>query len=102
MENIFVSLYSFIPLIGLCGYLPQIRTLFYSKSGAESISLSTWTLWMGTWMISLGYGIFSLQDFLFSSTCVMNIIGHSTIIAMVIYKRHKYTYQVRAGLMDMA
>lgn len=90
MENLFSFLYSFIPLIGMCGYLPQIYRLIYQNAPTDSISLTTWGLWFGTWTISLGYGVVCLNDVLFSLTCSMNLIGHAAIIVLVLYKRGKF------------
>lgn len=87
MESFFSFFYSFIPLIGLCGYVPQIYRLIYMNAPTNSISLATWGLWSVTWGISLGYGVFVLKDTLFSLTCTMNLIGHAAIIVLVLYKR---------------
>ncbi len=89
MEEIVTFAYSFIPLIGMAGYLPQIKTLLSSESRGHSISLSTWFLWLATWVISLGYGIICLQDILFSITCIINLIGHIAVIGLVLYKRNR-------------
>lgn len=89
MENFLTFAYSFIPLVGMMGYVPQIKTLLLPETRGFSISLSTWFLWLATWIISLGYGVFCLEDFLFSLTSTMNIAGHILVISLVLYKRNK-------------
>lgn len=76
----------------MLGYIPQIKTLIFSNERGNSISLSTWFLWLGTWVISLSYGVLCLQDLLFSMTCIMNVIGHITVIFLVLFKREIVTF----------
>jgi hypothetical protein len=88
--DFFMFMYPIVPLVGITGYLPQIINLFRTTEAPKSISLSTWMIWTITWIVSFGYAIFSLQDLLFATTSGMNLVGHVLIIALAIYKRHKY------------
>ncbi len=80
-------LYSFVPVLSLAGYLPQVRLLIVRKEKAASVSLSSWLLWLSMASISLGYGVFCLEDFLFSISCAMNFLGCFTVVALVLYRR---------------
>ncbi len=87
MEDTLTILYSFIPLVSLIGYLPQIRVLLVQKEKASSISLSSWYLWLFMSVVSLGYGVFCLHDVLFSMTSAMNLLGCLSITLLVLYRR---------------
>lgn len=43
-----------------------------------------------TWLISLGYAVFTLQDFMFALTSGMNLVGHLVLITLTLYKSYKY------------
>lgn len=90
MDNLFSFIYPIVPLIGFAGYVPQIIRLLKIQRPAKSISFQTWMIWTLTWGISLGYGIFCLQDLLFSLTCFMNVVCHIIIMALTYFKRVKY------------
>jgi len=86
----FTFMYPIVPLVGITGYLPQMINLFKTNEAPKSISLLTWMIWTSTWMVSFGYAVFSVQDLLFATTSGMNLVGHLFIIALAVYKRHKY------------
>ena len=88
--ELFTFLYPVVPLIGLMGFLPQIFTLIKITEAPNTISVSTWSIWTMTWLISFGYAVFAMHDTLFAVTCGMNLVGHILIIALTIYKRNKY------------
>ena len=89
-NGLFTFLYPLVPLIAFFGYIPQIYILVNSERAPQSISLHTWSLWTFTWVISFGYAVFCIQDIMFSITCAMNVIAHSSIIILKIYKDYKY------------
>lgn len=86
-ESVFTALYPLVFLIGLSGYLPQLYALITCRTSAESISLLTWFIWTSTWLISLGYGLTKLDDLMFCAVALMNVIGHLTVIILVMYRR---------------
>ncbi len=87
MENVFVQIYPFVFMIGIAGYLPQICKLVRDRASADGMALSTWAIWTLTWMISLGYGITKLQDFMFCVVAGMNMAAHLAIIGIILYRR---------------
>ena len=89
-DAICVFLYPLVPIIAIGGYLPQIYKIAKSKTSMGSVSLMTWLIWFCAWGISLGYGVFSLQDFMFSLCCLVNMTAHVAIISLVAYKRRLY------------
>ena len=88
--HVFTLLYPVVPLVGLAGFIPQISTLLRTQDTPSSISLSTWSMWTLTWLISFGYAVCAIQDVLFAITAGLNLIGHILIVGLTMFKRHKY------------
>ena len=80
-------LYSGIAVIAIIGYTPQIIKLWKSNTDSKDVSLLTWLIWMGTWVISLFYGILELQDLKFCIVAIINLIGHVFIIGLTLRNR---------------
>lgn len=90
INDLFTFLYPVVPMVGMAGYVPQIVALIRAKRIPQSISLSTWFAWTMTWLVSLGYGVFELQDSLFCMTASMNLMGHLAIIGLTLFKKCQY------------
>lgn len=83
-------LYSFVAVVALIGYMPQIRRIWVTKSDCRDISLSTWFIWTLATFISLAYGIFELGDWKFCMITGVNATCHAAILGMIIYKRYTF------------
>lgn len=51
---------SCVPLLSLCAYVPQWRKLLKTRS-SDSISLSSWVLWTGSYSIAVLYSSLLLR-----------------------------------------
>jgi len=83
-------LYSGIAVIAIIGYTPQIIKLWQSDNDSKDVSILTWLIWMGTWVISLLYGIFELEDLKFCIVAVINLFGHSAVIGLTLRNRNRF------------
>jgi len=83
-------LYSLIAIVAIIGYTPQIIQLWRSKTDSKDVSLLTWGIWMGTWIISLLYGVFELGDMKFTLVAIINLIGHVFIIVLTLCNRNRF------------
>ena len=86
---LFKLLYVAVPIIGIGAYIPQIIGLYLQKTCAVSFTLSTWYLWIFASAVCVGYGAFSLQDFMFTLTSVLHLAAQILIVGLVLYRRHK-------------
>ncbi len=84
--NFFLVLYPFVSLINMAAYLPQIKKLLQTNS-LDGVSLSAWMSWLFGSVVTLGYGIYYLNDFLFLATQALNAIMVFTIISIIFYKQ---------------
>lgn len=83
-------LYSTIVIIAVFGYVPQLYKLWKSETDGMDISIATWLIWLYTWVISLLYGIFELEDLKFCIVAVINLIGHFGIIGLTLRNRKRF------------
>ncbi len=83
-------LYSTIGVITAFGYLPQVLALIRAQTKCEEVSLRAWIIWEYTSIVSLLYGLFELNDLKFTLVNTVNTFFVSLIVAIIIYKRHKY------------
>ena len=80
-------LYQLVAIISAIGYLPQIYNLIISTGKSLAISLTTWFIWLSSWLISLTYGILYIEDWRFILVASINVLGHVLIIGLTIYNR---------------
>ncbi len=85
MEALFTFLYPFVFVIGMAGYAPQLYKIYHEPACAKAMSLSTWSIWLSSWALSLGYGITVIQDMKFCIIAGMNVIAHFITISMIVY-----------------
>jgi len=88
MEQIFVYLYPVVTVGSLAGYLPQILKLARANSADDKIALQSWLTWIGTYIISLGYGLFHLKDPMFVTTTCISMASMVVVVCLVLYNRH--------------
>lgn len=95
MEDLFIYLYPLVTINSILAYLPQWMTL-YKADDLESFSISSWVMWIVGSAISLGYGVFHLQDMMFCITTGVGLLFMIGIVSTVLYKRR----QVSCSLVD--
>ncbi len=91
MESTLVLLYSFVPLISLVSYLPQIKSLSKaSYEEARGMSITSWMIWSGSSIISTGYAAIKVGDPLVIFSNAVCLACSVTIMAMLLYKQAQY------------
>lgn len=101
MDQFFIYIYPLVTIISVIGYLPQIKTLITTRTNCADIALSSWTLWLVSSAISVGYGVFYLKDTMFIITCAANLCLVGTVIALVIYRRQQWTALENANALNV-
>ena len=86
--SIISLLYSTIVIIAVFGYAPQIWKLWKSDSDGNDISITTWLIWLYTWVVTLLYGWIELADLKLCIVAMINLVGHLAIIFLT-YKNRK-------------
>ena len=88
MESIFIYLYPLVTINSILAYVPQVARLIKTDD-VESISLSSWNMWIIGSASSLGYGVFHLKDLLFCITTGVGLVFMIAIVSIVLYKKQK-------------
>ena len=90
-ENLdFLTLtYGFFNMLRLMSYAPQLVLLAQDKSGAKSISVSSWLIWTGANLTTAVYAWVRLADVPLSLLNAFNTGCCATMLALLIYKRTK-------------
>ncbi|MFK7839705.1 MAG: hypothetical protein AB8B83_05185 [Bdellovibrionales bacterium] len=83
-------LYATIVLIAVFGYVPQIYKLWTSNSDGMDISITTWLIWLYTWVVTLLYGMFELDDLKLCIVAIINLFGHVGIIGLTCRNRYRF------------
>ena len=78
-------------------YVPQIVAAWRCTDGARAISLLTWGSWVVSHLTSLAYGTLVLHDPFFVAITMINLLGCSTITAIVAIHRWRLRQQEASG-----
>lgn len=85
-ETLLIAAYGLVPVISTGAFVPQIVALAKSDGELKNFSFAAWSTWLLSAIISVFYGVFYLQDFMFilasSVACFFNVI----IITLAAYK----------------
>lgn len=86
VETYIIAAYALVPVIVVCGYVPQIVCLLKTEYVSGSFAFSTWILWLASSSITLAYTAVYIQDALLSITALLNVAPISAIIAIASWK----------------
>jgi uncharacterized protein with PQ loop repeat len=87
LEEITLALFAASNSIRVIGYLPQIHKAAIDKSGAASISLMTWFIFLIANVSTVAYALVNLSDFALAACFLVNGLCCVAILAIVIWKR---------------
>ena len=88
--QVLISLYAINGFIAVVGYWPQIIKLVKSTTKPEHFSMSGWSLWVYTTLITFLYAIFINGDKIFMLVSGMYFLGTFSIWFLIVYKNGKY------------
>jgi hypothetical protein len=87
-EDFLIVAYSFVALLAIIGYGPQIYLLWKSNGRSKSTPISTWLLWTFEAGVAFLYAIFILKDLLTICVFSIDLVAASAILGLTIYNRH--------------
>lgn len=96
LSLIFGFLYPIVPIIAVGGYCPQLYAAFKSSTRMDSISLTTWSIWLFAWSVAFGYSAITIADAMLTFTAAVNILCHVLLIGMIVYKRRCYDLKLNS------
>ena len=90
MEAFFAFAYSLVALINVVSYFPQIVSLVKADARSVNVSIASWLMWAFSYVLSVGYGIFCLNDMKFvvvSGVSLVMVLSVTILLIHNIYYR---------------
>lgn len=88
MAELMKALYPLVVVISIIGYLPQIQKLMFATRRAQNVSLSSWALWLVSGTLSLGYGVYVLEDLMFILTSALGALFIYITFGLIVYNNY--------------
>ncbi len=88
-ETLVILGFAAVPFIEFSGYIPKLIETHNHKGPIKNFSYRMWSIWLMSGLISLVYGVFHLQDFLFTVCVMFNLAPVAAILGYALYKEDK-------------
>jgi hypothetical protein len=87
-----ITLALFYLFSGLRGamYLPQIACLARHRGRAKEICCATWAFWTCANASTAAYAVTNVSDPLLFASGLMNMAGCAAVLAITLWKRHRF------------
>ena len=89
IQSAVAALYSGLGNLLAFLYLPQICTIWRSRSGAHDISLSAWFLWTVFAFITVCYALLVARDARFGAVSASNLVGCALVTGVTAWRRYR-------------
>ncbi len=86
LDTLIMSAYALVPIIAVGAFIPQTISVIKAKESLESFSFTAWGVWQISGLISLAYGVFHLQDFMFILTSSASVFCNALVLSIATYK----------------
>lgn len=85
-ESVLTYSYSLVPIIYVCGYGPQLRSLYLQETKLENFPFATWFMWLVAATVSGLYGHMVVSDTLITVSGLSNVFPIMTVMLYAAYK----------------
>ena len=89
IQSAVAALYSGLGTLLALLYVPQICTIWRSRSGARDISLPAWSLWTVFAFITVCYALLVARDARFGAVSASNLVGCAAVTGVTAWKRYR-------------
>lgn len=80
-------LYAVFGVVLVGAYIPQLLSVWRSRTGAADVSLLTWSVWSASATVTLLYAGLVARHFEFVLVSVGNLVGCYAVTGCVVYRR---------------
>jgi uncharacterized protein with PQ loop repeat len=87
--DILSALYVMVGFVFTIAFIPQLRTLWRDRTGAASVSISTWAMFSACNVITLLYAITHTTDSNFIFCSAMCTLGNLAVFTLALWRRLK-------------
>lgn len=87
LPEVTLGLFTFFNSFRVFSYLPQIARIMADRTGAASIALSTWVIWIGANSTTTAYAIVNLGDWKLAVFNGANTLCCCVVLLLTLLKR---------------
>jgi len=85
-----LAVFTLFNTLRFLAYVPQIARALKDRSGAQAISLGTWSLFLVSHLSAMAYAVVNQHDWPMATLFLLNGIGCALIIAIATVRRSQY------------
>jgi hypothetical protein len=85
-----LAVFTLFNTLRFLAYVPQIACALKDRSGAQAISIGTWSLFLVSHLSAMVYAIVNQHDWTMATLFLLNGLGCALIIAIATVKRSQY------------
>lgn len=90
LPEITLALFSLCNVLRVGSYLPQIMRVAKDSGGAQSISYTTWGMWIVANASTAAYAVVNIADWLLFAMSMINMLGCASVVILTMWKRHHW------------
>ena len=95
LADVTLAVFTLFNTLRFLAYVPQIARALKDHSGAQAISLGTWSLFLVSHLSAMAYAVVNQHDWTMATLFLLNGIGCALIIAIATIKRGQYRRQLQ-------
>jgi hypothetical protein len=95
LADITLAMFTLFNTLRFLAYVPQIARALKDRSGAQAISLGTWSLFFVSHLSAMAYAIVNQHDWTMATLFLLNGMGCALIIAIATVKRSQYRQHLK-------
>jgi uncharacterized protein with PQ loop repeat len=90
LADVTLAVFTLFNTLRFLAYVPQIARALKDRSGAQAISLGTWSLFFVSHLSAMAYAIVNQHDWTMAMLFLLNGVGCGLIILIATVKRSQY------------
>ena len=90
VADLTLAVFTLFNTLRFLAYVPQITRALKDRSGAQAISLGTWSLFLVSHLSAMAYAVVNQHDWTMATLFLVNGMGCALIIAIATVKRSRY------------
>ena len=95
VADLTLAVFTLFNTLRFLAYVPQITRALKDRSGAQAISLGTWSLFFVSHLSAMAYAIVNQRDWTMATLFLLNGMGCALIIVIATVKRSQYRHNLQ-------
>ena len=95
LADVTLAVFTLFNTLRFLAYVPQIARALKDRSGAQAISLETWSLFLVSHLSAMAYAVVNQHDWTMATLFLLNGLGCALIIAIAAVRRSQYQHHLQ-------